>query len=263
MVVSAAAFLAGCRSKAPAPDATAIALGRLMVPDTYRRAGLPYSLPYRLFVPRVYDARKRYPLVLYLHGAGGRGADNLLHLSDDVAELVSDKVQNIEAFFVLAPQCPEGDEWVNRHDTVPFRNYDQARVEESPASQMVFEVIRNLQAKYAIDAGRLYVVGYSMGGSGTWDFITRHPGVFAAAVPITGVNDPSRAKSMARTAVWAFHGDKDDVSPAANTRVMVRELQQLGADVRYSELKDIGHDSSRFAFQDLEVYRWLLSHHRQ
>lgn len=262
-VTSATVLFGACRPKAQPPDAVAIELGRTLVASTYRKADLPYPLPYRLYVPSGYDPKKHYPLVLYLHGSGGNGDDNLRHLSGEVREMVSPKVQGIEPFFVLVPQCPEGDEWVNRHDKLPFKNYDQSKVPESPASQMTFDVIRHLQTQYSLDADRLYITGYSMGGSGTWDFITRHPGIFAAAVPVTGVNDPSRANVLGHLAIWAFHGENDPVSPVSNTREMVDRLRQLGSKVRFSELKQVGHDSSRFAYEDIEVYRWILAQRKQ
>lgn len=263
LIIAAACLQVGCRPKVAPPNATAVALSKLLLADTYRRDDAPYSLPYRLHVPRKYDAHQRYPLVLYLHGADGRGEDNLRQLSDDVASLVSERVQSIEPFFVLVPQCAERDEWVNRHDSIPFHNYDQRRVPESSASRMTLDVIRAIQAKYAIDANRLYITGYSMGGSGTWDFVTRHPGVFAGAIPVSGVNDPSRASVLKGTAIWAFHGEKDKVSPATNTLAMVQELRRIGADIRYSEIKGVGHDSNRFAYQDINVLRWLLSQRRR
>jgi predicted peptidase len=262
-LTSTLVLLSGCRQKPDAPDKTALLLAQTLKPAIYHRDGLPYALPYRLFVPQGYTAKKRYPLVVYLHGAGGRGDDNVRHLSDDVAELISERVQALGEFFVLAPQCPLGDEWVNRHDSVPFHNYDQSKVPESPASLMTFEVIEQLKASYSIEPERLYVTGYSMGGSGTWDFVTRHPRIFAAAVPVTGVNDPSRASTLSGLSVWAFHGEKDGVSPVENTRTMVRRLRELGAEIRFSELPNVGHDSNRFVYHDLDLYRWMLSQRRR
>jgi predicted peptidase len=255
------AILLGCRDRA-APPAQARELAARMQSGRFEAAGFAYPLPYRLFVPEGYDARRAYPLVLYLHGAGGRGADGASHLSSDVAALASDRVQAIGPSFVLAPQCPDGDEWVNRHDQPPFSNYAQDRVPESDASKMTFEVLKLVGARYNVDARRLYVTGPSMGGSGTWDFITRHPHVFAAAVPVTGVNDPSRAPVIAELPIWAFHGSRDEISSAANTRAMVDALRRLGSSVRFTELEGVGHDSWTQAYSNLEMYRWLFAQRR-
>lgn len=255
------AVLLGCRDRgALSPEARALAARMPLA--TFEGAGYAYPLPYRLFVPDGYDPRRAYPLVVYLHGGGGRGADGLRHLTADVAALISDRVQALERSFVLAPQCPEGDEWVNRSDRPPFSNYDQARVPESDAARMVLEVIRIVQGRYAIDPDRIYLTGPSMGGSGTWDLVTRHPHVFAAAVPITGVNDPSRAAAIADLPIWAFHGARDEISSVDNTRVMVAALRRLGSPVRFTELDGVGHDAWTPAYGSLDTYRWLFAQRR-
>jgi predicted peptidase len=123
-------------------------------------------------------------------------------------------------------------------------------------------VLKRVCAEYPIDADRVYVTGPSMGGSGTWDLITRHPGTFAAAVPVTGVNDPSRARVIAELPIWAFHGSRDEVSPVQNTRAMVAALRALGSPVRFTEIPDAGHDSWTRAYSDLDMYRWLFAQRR-
>ncbi len=255
------ALLIGCRDRAAPPSQTR-ALTARMRSGTFEAAGFAYPLPYRLFVPGGYDAKRAYPLVLYLHGAGGRGADGAGHLSSDIAALISDRVQAIGPSFVLAPQCPTSDEWVNRHDRPPFSNYAQDRVAESDASKMTFEVLKLVGARYNVDARRLYVTGPSMGGSGTWDFITRHPHVFAAAVPVTGVNDPSRAPVIAELPIWAFHGSRDEISSVANTRAMVDALHRIGSPARVTELEGVGHESWLNVYSNLEMYRWLFAQRR-
>ncbi|MGC4066127.1 MAG: prolyl oligopeptidase family serine peptidase [Polyangiaceae bacterium] len=249
----------GCKGQPEPIDPLSMQLSKQLRGEVYRRPGAAYALPYRLFVPQGYDAARSYPLVLYLHGAGVWGEDNVRQLTTHVAELTSTKRQSKDSAFVLVPQCPKGDEWVNRHDKPPFHNYEQSKVPESLASVLVFEVLDWLKQTYSIDPRRIYVTGYSMGGSGTWDFVTRHPGVFAAAVPVTGVSDPRRAEAIATLPVWAFHGEKDPVSPASNTREMVERLRSLGAPVRYTELAGVGHDSDRAVYFDDAVYTWLFS----
>ena len=262
VLASLAVFPCGCRSRAEPPSAESRALAERMLAGTFEGRGYAYSLPYRLFVPKGYDPQRPYPLVLYLHGGGANGSDGIRHLSHDVAMLVSDEVQSIAPSFVLAPQCPVGDEWVKRRDSVPFSNYVQAKVRESDASKLIFEGLDRLRAQYTLDPHRLYVTGYSMGGSGTWDLVTRHPRYFAAAVPVTGVNDPSRADAIADLPIWAFHGALDDVSPARNSRSMVEALRQRGSPVKYTEFEGVGHGSAAAAYSNLEMYRWLFSQRR-
>jgi predicted peptidase len=254
--------LFGCRERgAPAP-AGGSSLASRMQPGTFEASGYAYPLPYRLFIPEGYDDRRTYPLVLYLHGAGGLGTDGVSHLSEDVAALVSTRLQGIEPTFVLVPQCPPGDEWVNRHDSAPFKNYSQARVPESDASRMTLELLKRISSQYKVDVNRIYVTGPSMGGSGTWDLVTRHPETFAAAVPVTGVNDPSRAPVIARLPVWVFHGTEDGISSVENSREMVASLRKVGSQVRFTELEGVGHDSWTRAYATAEMYGWLLAQRR-
>ncbi len=225
----------------------------------HSNAEYAYPLPYRLFVPANYDRTAAYPIVVYLHGGGARGRNNKKQLDEGAALAVSDEVQSIESSFVLAPQCPKGDQWVSAAHDPPFTNYDQTKVPESDASKMVFEIIAALQGEFSIDANRIYITGASMGGSGSWDLITRHPGIFAAAAPVTGVNDPSRASVIASLPVWAFHGELDRVSPVENTREMVAVLRQLGSPIKYSEFQGVGHNSWTPAYSSIELYQWMFA----
>ena len=219
-----------------------------------------YPLPYRLYVPK--GIKGKVPLVVSLHAAGGRGSDNVAQLGPDIELLVSQQVQKVWPAFVLAPQCPVGDEWINRHTSPPFRPYDLAQFRESDANRLTVALVSDLLARYPIDAGRVYVIGFSMGGSGVWDILMRHPGVFAAGVPITGVGDVSRAGLLADTSIWAFHGELDDVSPASNGRIMFDGLKKHGTRARYTEYKGVGHGSVGPALEEPELFPWLFGQRR-
>ena len=101
-----------------------------------------------------------------------------------------------------------------------------------------------------------------MGGSGTWDFITRRPGIVAAAIPVTGVSDPSRAAVIADLPIWAFHGTRDEISPIENARAMRRALQAVDGKARFSELDGVGHDSWTHAYGQPETFVWLFAQRR-
>jgi predicted peptidase len=225
------------------PDPVMLSLMAKMQAAVYQNPALAYPVPYRLFTPNATEAGVRYPLVVYLHGAGGRGNDNQKQLGLDVERILAPEARALGPFFLVAPQCPDGDEWINRHASPPFRTYDQSKFPES-------------------DASKATLTGVSMGGSGTWDLITRHPGVFAAAIPVTGVGDPSRASVIAKLPIWAFHGTRDNISPIENARTMRRALQALGSNARFSELEGVGHDSWNQAYTQLETFRWLFQQRR-
>jgi predicted peptidase len=259
-----AAALAACRSggEPPVPPG-AEALAARMLAGKFSRPGLGDDVHYRLFVPAHYSQSVRYPLIIFLHGAGSNGTDNVRQLSSPVAVLIG-RVQTIEPAFVLVPQDPKGDKWVSGGAPgAPYPNYRQEDRPQSAAARLVLAGLDDLQAAYSIDPDRIYLTGGSAGGTGTWDLITRNGvGRFAAAVPITGVNDPTKAALIAQLPIWAFHGAKDDVAPAANAREMIASLRALGSPVKYTEYPDIGHESWDAAFAEPELFPWLFAQRR-
>lgn len=225
---------------------------------THRAGGV--SLPYRLLTPKA-EPDQRYPLVLFLHGAGERGADNRNQLTHGVRPLLD--IQERFPCFVAFPQCPEGRQWVN----VPWAggSYSTERVKESEELRAAIDLVRALQTEFpdAIDPGRLYVMGLSMGGYGTWDAAVRHPGLFAAAVPVCGGGDPSKADAIRRLPLWAFHGDRDTVVPPAASRDMIEALTKVGAKhARYTEYPGVGHDSWNKAWAEPGLWEWLFAQKR-
>jgi predicted peptidase len=210
-----------------------------------------FTIPYRLFVPADYDPEQSYPLVLFLHGAGERGTDNRLQLTGQTAPLVFVRPENQAQWpcFMLAPQCPPGGNWANL-------------VQEQPATPMrlALESITDLMNEFNIDPDRLYITGLSMGGFGTWDTITRYPGLFAAAVPIAGGGDVSLAYRCAQTPIWAFHGDADRTVPVERTREMIAAVIAAGGNPLYTEYPGAGHvDSWNLAYAEPDLLPWLFA----
>jgi predicted esterase len=253
--------LSACRSEAPLPPGASELAERMLI-GKLSRPGLAYDLPYRLFVPTGYSEARRYPLIVFLHGSGSNGTDNLRQLTPSVGVLLG-RAQSVEPAFVLVPQAPEGDKWVSGSVGPPFRNYRQADRAQSPAAQLVLIGMDELLVRYAIDPDRIYLTGASAGGAGTWDLITRNgTGRFAAAIPVTGANDPSRAPVIARLPIWAFHGAEDDLSPVENAREMVGNLRALGSPVKYTEYPGVGHDSWGPAYAEPQLFPWLFAQRR-
>lgn len=216
------------------------------------------ALPYRLLVPANYDATKKYPLVLFLHGAGERGNDNLKHL-----KVVSSPLEFVasakEPVFFIAPQCPAETRWVDRP-----RNKGSYSIDEVPLSenlQLVLKILAQVQKEYSIDASRLYVTGLSMGGFGSWYLISRFPEKFAAAIPICGGGDPSRAASMQSIGIWAFHAADDKVVPVTSSRDMIRALWAAGHNPSYTEYTSGGHNSWDRAYRTPGLMDWMLAFH--
>ena len=114
-----------------------------------------------------------------------------------------------------------------------------------------------------VDLDRIYVVGFSMGGYGTWDLIVRHPGRFAAAVPVCGAGDPSKAEGIKDLPVWAFHGDKDGAVPVSGSREMVAALKKAGGEPKFTEFPGVGHNAWTPAWRNPELVAWLFDKTRR
>jgi predicted peptidase len=219
------------------------------------------TLKYRLLRPEKLKAGQRYPLVIFLHGAGERGDDNRLQLVHGMREFArADRRKEFPAF-VLAPQCPSNQKWVD----VPW---DAPKLEqpEKPAKAMglCLELIDKLQKDLPIDDRRLYLTGLSMGGFGTFDAIARWPDRFAAAMPICGGGD-TRKETVSRyrdLPLWVFHGGKDTLVRPERSREIIAALKEAGAEPRYTEYPDAGHDSWTQTYADEAVFRWLFSQQR-
>jgi predicted peptidase len=209
------------------------------------------TMPYRLFIPKEYDAHKKYPLVLWLHGAGGAGADNILQISGDQfpGTRIWTKPENQTKYpsFVLVPQSRGV--WVQGNDL-------GARL------SMVLNILDALRTEFSIDPRRLYVTGQSNGGFGTWELVTQKPGLFAAAIPLCSPVDPNRAAVVARLPIWAFTGAKDDSIVVTSSREMIAGIRKAGGNPRYTEYKGVGHDVWLRAFQEPGLVDWLFAQHR-
>ena len=213
------------------------------------------KLLYRVLRPGNYDPDVKYPLVLCLHGGGGRGNDNKSRGTQAFIALSDPEVQKNYPAFLVTPQCPREGSWAPRD---PNRNYSVTKLPMTREAILVLEILDSLQEEFSIDPARLYVSGQSMGGRGTWEMILRNPNLFAAAVPVCGVGDPAEAKRIVHMPIWNFHGGKDGVVPVQASRDMVAALKKLGSKVIYSELEGVNHGSWEPAWETKELVPWLF-----
>ena len=214
------------------------------------------DLPYRLLSPEILAPDTRYPLVLLLHGAGERGIDNQKQLVH-VAGLFS-KQANRRKYpcFVLAPQCAPDEQWVDR--PWGFPNFVQPL---HPSRNLVsaMQLLNQTINDYPVDTKRIYIIGLSMGGYGTWDAITRFPELFAAAVPICGGGDVNQAAKLTHLPIWAFHGSDDTVVPVDLSQNMCKAIQELGGNCRYTEFPETGHNAWAPAAEHPDLLPWLFA----
>jgi predicted peptidase len=218
------------------------------------------TLPYRLMKPDNYDPAKKYPLVIFLHGAGERGTDNEKQLIHGVPQFASKENREKYPCFLIAPQCPDGAKWVEvdwsaDSHTMPAKMSEPMR--------LTVGIIEMTIKQFSIDPKRVYLTGLSMGGYGTWDLIARRPDLFAAAVPICGGGDEKTAEKMKSIPVWSFHGAKDGAVKVSRSRNMIAALEKVGAKPKYTEYPDIGHDSWNPAYKDAEMFEWLFAQRKE
>jgi predicted peptidase len=208
-------------------------------------------LPYRLLKPKDYDPKQSYPLVLFLHGMGERGTDNSRQLANGVSEFFANEQARAKyPCFAVIPQCPADDTWPSR---------EHGAVGLSRPARAVLDIIAALQKEFNIDPARLYIGGLSMGAVGTWEIITAHPHLFAAAFSICGGGSPSKAARLAKMPIWAFHGAEDDVVAPDLSRKMIKAIKEAGGNPRYTEYPAVGHASWERAFKEPKLLEWLFA----
>lgn len=220
------------------------------------------ELPYRILLPENYNPRTKYPLVMFLHGAGERGNDNEAQLVHGSSLFLS-KRSEFPAIVVF-PQCRKDSFWssvkIDRNQDPNNRfNFDYSSTKQTEDLTAVIELISDLQKQHKIDKKRVYVMGLSMGGMGTFEALTRHPKLFAAGIPICGGGDTKLVGNFAgKVPVWVFHGADDSVVPADCSRSMVKAIESAGGKVKYTEYPKVNHNSWDNAFAEPELLSWLF-----
>lgn len=227
----------------------------LFVARTFRDAQ-GNELRYRLLLPADYNPACAYPLVIFLHGSGERGDDNLKQLVHGMNDFAKDENRRRFPCFVFAPQCPEKKSWAEIDLKIPKHTMS---TEATEPTKQVIGAMAALQCEYTIDPSRIYLTGLSMGGFGTWDLIQRYPDTFAAAVPICGGGDEKQAARLVNLPIWAFHGSEDKGVVPERSRDMIAAIKQAGGNPRYTEYPGVGHDSWTATYADPRMIEWLFS----
>jgi thiol-disulfide isomerase/thioredoxin/predicted esterase len=201
---------------------------------------------YVVFVPRANVRDKPIPAILYLHGAGSRGADGRLPIRSGLAKAIRAKNEDFP-FLVIFPQARDGEDWKAT----------------SAGGRRAIEILDRVGKDYRIDADRVTLTGVSMGGEGTWSLATADPNRWAAIVPICHGGVTRTVAKLKSVPCWCFHGDADKVIPIRQSREMVRALEAAGGRPLYQEFIGVGHNEcadSAYAKDDL--YEWMLLQHR-
>lgn len=220
---------------------------------------------YRVFAPKGWSKKKKWPVILFLHGAGERGDDNNAQTRVGIGPAILRQPESFP-FVVVLPQCPKGRWWT-----------------EPEMQALALKALEQTATEFRGDGTRTYLTGLSMGGYGSWVMAANNRKKFAAlAVICGGVRPPPRlslpeaarpaeneadpygevATKVGRTPVWIFHGGADPVVPVTESRKMVEALKAKGGNVRYNEYEGVGHNSWDKAYAEPELFPWLLSKHK-
>ncbi len=219
------------------------------------------SLNYRLLAPEKVKKGEKYPLVLFLHGAGERGKDNESQLLHGGTMFSNPANREKYPSFVLFPQCPPDVYWfMDKHFEQGFEKGNPF-VKDAPASsqtQLVMELLSDFIKKNPVDETRIYIMGLSMGAMATFDIVCRLPDRFAAAIPVCGgVNTERLHELKTKTKFRIYHGDVDNVVPVGLSREAYKTLKKTGKDVEYIEFYGVNHNSWHPAFNSPDFLSWL------
>ncbi|MEO8173935.1 MAG: prolyl oligopeptidase family serine peptidase [Sediminibacterium sp.] len=222
------------------------------------------ELPYRLLSP-LNNTGKKFPLIIFLHGAFERGNDNESQLNIGGRFFLRDSIRLKYPAYVLFPQCPADITWAYFENQVDYTTgYAKDwnfpfRKEPAAVSALLKKLIDQLIASGSIDVSRIYIAGLSQGGMGVLDLIARYPETFAAGISICGAGEPATTKLFAgKVALWLFHGSKDPVVPKDFSQQFYKRLKREGSVVRYSEYSGVEHNSWVNAFAEPELMSWLF-----
>ena len=216
------------------------------------------ELNYRLLTPPENAHGKKFPLVVFLHGAGERGSDNEKQLTHGSQMFLNPANRDNYPAYVIFPQCPEKSFWAfpRRPSSTSDTNTEKAI---NPILLAVKELIDSYLENPNIDASRVYIMGLSMGGMGTFDLVSRYPEIFAAAIPICGAADTKRLANTKGVKWRIYHGDADDVVPVECSRQAYVALKKANAQVEYFEFPGCKHGSWNPAFNQPDFMDWLFA----
>jgi predicted peptidase len=247
-VLALAAFVAhGAQTANSSKDAG----NAVQTPKTYNFSKTETAtVNYLLHLPKGYkEGGKKWPLILFLHGAGERGT-NIWRVAIHGPPSMVASNSNELPFIIVSPQCPEGRTW---------------------SKDILLGLLDDVMKNHAVDPERVYLTGLSMGGYGTWDLGLSHPDRFAAIAPICGggqtisvlLSSREKAAAFKSLGIWAFHGAKDPVVPLQESERMVDACRRAGVqEVKFTVYPEANHNSWTETYNNPELYKWFLEHCR-
>nr|WP_321410520.1 dienelactone hydrolase family protein [uncultured Carboxylicivirga sp.] len=221
------------------------------------------TLQYRILYPEKMKEGKKYPLILFLHGAGERGDDNQKQLTHGGKLFLDNKIRKKYPAIVVFPQCPDGVMWTNRQK---HQNEDGEWMFEFPVDNkapwpalLVDQLVDEIAQSKQVDKKKMYIMGISMGGIGTLEFLYRFENKYAAATVICGGHNPELSKSYQDKPIWFFHGGKDNVVPMHYSKDVFDKIQTYNSKTKYTLYPEANHNSWDAALAEPKLLHWLFS----
>ncbi len=215
------------------------------------------EVPYRIHYPVKRDENGKCPAVLFLHGAGERGTDNWQQLRIGLDVAMADEDSPLHDALIIAPQVDLEKRWVETDWNLG--NYSMDELEESVWIKSAVAILLEKAEELNVDKERIYIMGISMGGFGTWYTLAKYPEIFAAGFPCCGAGDPTKVDILKNIPIFTFHGEVDDVVPCSGTREMVAAIKAAGGDkIFYKEYPGVNHWSWDLAYGEKEIIREMF-----
>jgi predicted peptidase len=219
-------------------------------------------LNYRILYPENFNPDQQYPVLLFLHGAGERGSDNEKQLVHGAKLFLQRPVRQAFPAIMIFPQCPENSYWagvkIDRSQGSVKLDFSEEMPPTTPML-LVEGLLDSLVSQKFTDTSRIYVMGLSMGGMGTFEIVARNPDLFAAAIPICGGGNSELVDRYATsTPFWIFHGALDDVVKPENSSIMALAIQRAGGNPALTIFPYANHNSWDPAFDHPELLPWLF-----
>ena len=200
---------------------------------------------YTVFLPEDYSADKKWPVILYLHGAGERGNDGKRQLTIGLAPAI-EKRKATFPFIAVFPQC---------EDT--SARYLAGWLADGPDAQRALKILDEVERDFSIDTSRRILTGWSMGGFGTWSIAAATPSKWQAILPLAG-GGADLAEKLVHLPIWAFHGSDDAAIRPSQSRRTIAALRSAGAEPRYTEISGGKHDITHIVYDTDAVIQWML-----
>jgi predicted peptidase len=240
-------------SHTPSPDLVAPSNGSTAAPKNRPRVehagdfqvresnGSAGKRKYGLFIPRDYDPARKYPAIVFLHGAGEQGDDGVKCRTVGIGPAIDKRKDNFPFIVIF----PHDGEW-NSGDS----------------EKIVLDAIDDAKKNFAVDEDRIALTGLSTGGKGTWVIGAHHPEIFSCLIPVAAQKAEDQAPALAKFPIWAFHSDGDGWVNPQETRDMITKLEAAGAHPKTTYYHSGDHNCWDRAYGESELYAWILAQHR-